>query len=45
MLFDHFADAERRGKLGHGFSRIPWLAEQPFDPRRQAGQAVPEKMV
>ena len=32
VLFDHFADAERRGKLGHGFSRIPWLARQPFDP-------------
>ena len=31
MLFDHFADAERRGKLGHGFSRIPWLEQQPFD--------------
>jgi (2R)-3-sulfolactate dehydrogenase (NADP+) len=24
-LFDHFDDAERRGKLGHGYSRIPWL--------------------
>lgn len=32
VLFDHFADAERRGKLGHGFSRIPWLEQQPFDP-------------
>ena len=31
VLFDHFADAERRGKLGHGFSRIPWLEQQPFD--------------
>jgi LDH2 family malate/lactate/ureidoglycolate dehydrogenase len=25
-LFDHFDDAERRGKLGHGHSRIEWLA-------------------
>jgi (2R)-3-sulfolactate dehydrogenase (NADP+) len=25
-LFAHFADAERRGKLGHGFSRVEWLA-------------------
>ena len=25
VLFAHFADAERRGKLGHGFSRIEWL--------------------
>jgi LDH2 family malate/lactate/ureidoglycolate dehydrogenase len=24
-LFDHFNDAERRGKLGHGHSRIEWL--------------------
>ena len=31
VLFDHFADAERRGKHGHGFSRIPWLEQQPFD--------------
>jgi LDH2 family malate/lactate/ureidoglycolate dehydrogenase len=25
MLLDHFGDAERRGKLGHGFARITWL--------------------
>jgi LDH2 family malate/lactate/ureidoglycolate dehydrogenase len=24
-LFEHFTDAERRGKSGHGYSRIPWL--------------------
>ena len=24
-LFDHFTDAEWRGKSGHGYSRIPWL--------------------
>ncbi|MGH3103136.1 MAG: Ldh family oxidoreductase [Gaiellaceae bacterium] len=24
-LFAHFDDAERRGKLGHGYSRIEWL--------------------
>ncbi len=24
-LFRHFDDAERRGKLGHGNARIPWL--------------------
>ena len=24
-LCDHFADAERRGKAGHGYSRIEWL--------------------
>ena len=24
-LFAHFSDAEARGKLGHGFSRVEWL--------------------
>jgi LDH2 family malate/lactate/ureidoglycolate dehydrogenase len=24
-LADHFADAERRGKRGHGFARVDWL--------------------
>lgn len=42
VLFDHFADAERRGKPGHGFSRIPWLEQQPFDrtarPVRRGGE-------
>ena len=36
VLFAHFADCEARGKLGHGFSRIQWLAEQPFDGRARA---------
>jgi LDH2 family malate/lactate/ureidoglycolate dehydrogenase len=32
-LVDHFGDAERRGKLGHGYSRIPWLETLPgLDP-------------
>lgn len=25
MLSDHFVDAERRGKLGHGLARVEWL--------------------
>ena len=34
MLADHFLDAERRGKLSHGLSRLDWLAELPdLDPR------------
>ena len=37
-LLDHFADAERRGKTGHGLTRIEWLEGQSFDlsarPRR-----------
>jgi (2R)-3-sulfolactate dehydrogenase (NADP+) len=28
-LADHFLDAERRGKLGHGLSRIEWLESWP----------------
>ena len=35
VLVDHFADAERRGKVGHGFSRVPWLEGQAFDPGAQ----------
>jgi LDH2 family malate/lactate/ureidoglycolate dehydrogenase len=30
-LFAHFDDAEQRGKKGHGYARIPWLEQQPFD--------------
>ena len=40
VLFAHFDDAERRGKRGHGYSRIAWLEEQQFD-----RQAVPGKDV
>jgi LDH2 family malate/lactate/ureidoglycolate dehydrogenase len=29
VLFEHFDDAERRGKLGHGYSRIEWLETLP----------------
>jgi LDH2 family malate/lactate/ureidoglycolate dehydrogenase len=32
VLVAHFADAERRGKTGHGFSRIAWLETLDFDP-------------
>jgi (2R)-3-sulfolactate dehydrogenase (NADP+) len=32
-LWQHFDDAEQRGKLGHGYSRIVWLESQAgFDP-------------
>jgi LDH2 family malate/lactate/ureidoglycolate dehydrogenase len=30
-LTAHFVDAERRGKAGHGFSRVEWLATRPFE--------------
>jgi (2R)-3-sulfolactate dehydrogenase (NADP+) len=39
-LFDHFDDAERRGKLGHGHARIEWLETQAFDPRARPWKAV-----
>ena len=29
VLFEHFNDAEQRGKLGHGFSRVEWLETLP----------------
>jgi LDH2 family malate/lactate/ureidoglycolate dehydrogenase len=35
-LFDHFDDAERRGKLGHGHARIEWL--ETLDDLRPAAQ-------
>jgi LDH2 family malate/lactate/ureidoglycolate dehydrogenase len=30
-LADHFLDAERRGKLGHGLSRVAWLETRPVE--------------
>jgi (2R)-3-sulfolactate dehydrogenase (NADP+) len=32
VLVAHFADAERRGKAGHGFARVEWLATLELDP-------------
>jgi (2R)-3-sulfolactate dehydrogenase (NADP+) len=32
VLVDHFADAERRGKAGHGFARVEWLGTLDLDP-------------
>lgn len=34
-LFCHFDDAERRGKTGHGYSRIEWLPTLGLDPSAQ----------
>jgi LDH2 family malate/lactate/ureidoglycolate dehydrogenase len=31
-LADHFLDAERRGKTGHGVARVAWLETQEIDP-------------
>jgi (2R)-3-sulfolactate dehydrogenase (NADP+) len=32
VLVAHFADAERRGKDGHGFARVEWLETLDLDP-------------
>jgi len=39
-LHAHFADAERRGKAGHGFSRVAWLETLDFD-----GDARPARVL
>ncbi len=42
-LVAHFGDAERRGKPGHGLSRIDWLAELPgLDPAARPERVVAE---
>jgi (2R)-3-sulfolactate dehydrogenase (NADP+) len=41
-LVAHFADAERRGKRGHGFSRVTWLETVDFDPRGKPERVVVE---
>jgi L-2-hydroxycarboxylate dehydrogenase (NAD+) len=43
-LADHFLDAERRGKRGHGLSRVQWLATRPFelDPAARPRRIVQE---
>jgi (2R)-3-sulfolactate dehydrogenase (NADP+) len=41
-LADHFLDAERRGKRGHGLARIDWLATQAFDPHARPRRVAAE---
>jgi LDH2 family malate/lactate/ureidoglycolate dehydrogenase len=42
-LLDHFLDAEHRGKLGHGLTRIEWLESlEGFDPRARPARVVDE---
>ena len=41
-LVEHFGDAERRGKLAHGFSRVEWLETQSFDPAARPTRVVAE---
>ena len=43
-LADHFLDAERRGKQGHGLARIDWLLTLPrLDPAAQPARIVSEE--
>jgi (2R)-3-sulfolactate dehydrogenase (NADP+) len=43
-LADHFLDAERRGRLGHGLSRVEWLATLPdLDPAAEPEIEVAER--
>ncbi len=40
VLVRHFDDAERRGKVGHGFSRVPWLETLDLDPGARPTRVV-----
>jgi LDH2 family malate/lactate/ureidoglycolate dehydrogenase len=43
VLADHFLDAERRGKVGHGLARLEWLAGLPdLDPAARPERVVAE---
>jgi LDH2 family malate/lactate/ureidoglycolate dehydrogenase len=44
VLADHFLDAERRGRAGHGLARIEWLASLPtLEPRARPERTVREE--
>jgi LDH2 family malate/lactate/ureidoglycolate dehydrogenase len=43
ILAEHFLDAERRGKTGHGLARIDWLVEQRFDPDAKPQRLLAEE--
>jgi LDH2 family malate/lactate/ureidoglycolate dehydrogenase len=42
VLLAHFEDAERRGKRGHGLSRVAWLETVEFDPGARPQRLVAE---
>ena len=42
-LVAHFEDAERRGKQGHGFSRVSWLETIEFDSNARPSRVVAEE--
>ena len=43
VLLAHFVDADRRGKRGHGLSRVEWLASQDFDPAARPRRMLTEE--
>jgi LDH2 family malate/lactate/ureidoglycolate dehydrogenase len=43
VLADHFLEAERRGKRGHGIARVDWLARQGVDPAARPERLVAEE--
>ena len=42
ILVAHFVDADRRGKGGHGLSRVAWLETQDVDPSAKPRRVVTE---
>jgi LDH2 family malate/lactate/ureidoglycolate dehydrogenase len=42
-LWEHFDDAERRGKPSHGHARIGWLEAQELDPRARPRRVSAER--
>ena len=42
ILVAHFEDADRRGKRGHGLSRVAWLETQDVDPSAKPRRVVTE---
>jgi LDH2 family malate/lactate/ureidoglycolate dehydrogenase len=43
VLVAHFEEADRRGKRGHGLSRVEWLERQDFDPGAQPRRLVADE--
>jgi LDH2 family malate/lactate/ureidoglycolate dehydrogenase len=42
VLVAHFEEADRRGKAGHGLSRVAWLESVGFDPSARPARVVSE---
>ena len=42
-LIDHFQEADRRGKRGHGLARVEWLETVDFDPAARPTRVVADE--